>query len=444
MAALLSWNEAESVVMAKLTPEQEAQYALKWNVSRSDLTTAAQHEYDRLRADDDRRAAAAREAAAAAYEAAIRASGWVPGNYVPPMNGDEVRNTWFMHGGGGNVSNYLASDVDGLLCRVAAELDARRPAGPLIEMTTFRTATGKKTYDIDAVDWFLDQLLPQDPRGRAGTSAGPWCDANDVAKLVPGGVSGLAECYSRSKPTWNKAGAWFAGQCQNAWRDFGQLPGTRLWWGPVGPAFCELRTADRQTLASLGYGWQLPIRPRPTKLTTVTIPGGRSFSYKKAAVRLRSAPDSWPPGVADIAARSWRDSVGHFTAATMTNSKHREEARRVCELLDETDTPILYTSGQNFYHRAYACVTFPDGRLLRFPVRGTRKANAIMTAVDQTGNKVARYRIIDAGPGLRETLLTWSRPVEVTVNPGWELTDELVLAIAVSADWLSSYFDAPG
>jgi hypothetical protein len=67
-----------------------------------------------------------------------------------------------------------------------------------------------------------------------------------------------------------------------------------------------------------------------------------------------------------------------------------------------------------------------------------------MTAVDQGGNKVARYRIIARGRGLRETLLSWSRPVEITINPRWELTDELVLAIAVSADWLSSYFDAPG
>jgi hypothetical protein len=30
--------------------------------------------------------------------------------------------------------------------------------------------------------------------------------------------------------------------------------------------------------------------------------------------------------------------------------------------------------------------------------------------------------------------------MEITVHPGHPLTDELVLAIAISADWLSSYF----
>jgi hypothetical protein len=54
-----------------------------------------------------------------------------------------------------------------------------------------------------------------------------------------------------------------------------------------------------------------------------------------------------------------------------------------------------------------------------------------MTAVDQIGKSVARYRIIG-----KET-------TEIAVNPGWKLTDELTLAIAVSAPWLDSYFQRP-
>jgi hypothetical protein len=98
--------------------------------------------------------------------------------------------------------------------------------------------------------------------------------------------------------------------------------------------------------------------------------------------------------------------------------------------------PILYTSGKNSACRAAACVTFPDRRWLRFPVRGTQLANAIMTAVDQAGNKVARYRVI--GPGF------FTHPVEITVHPGQQLADELVLAIVISAPWLSSYFAHQG
>jgi len=33
--------------------------------------------------------------------------------------------------------------------------------------------------------------------------------------------------------------------------------------------------------------------------------------------------------------------------------------------------------------------------------------------------------------------------VEIAVNPGWELADELVLAIALSAPWPGSYFSTP-
>lgn len=41
--------------MAKMTPEQEAAYALDYNVSRSDLSAGAQLAYDRLRAEHENR-----------------------------------------------------------------------------------------------------------------------------------------------------------------------------------------------------------------------------------------------------------------------------------------------------------------------------------------------------------------------------------------------------
>jgi hypothetical protein len=51
-----------------------------------------------------------------------------------------------------------------------------------------------------------------------------------------------------------------------------------------------------------------------------------------------------------------------------------------------------------------------------------------MTAVDQTGNKIVRYRFA----GSRKTM-------EITIHPDHRLTDELALAIAVSAPWLGDY-----
>ena len=97
----------------------------------------------------------------------------------------------------------------------------------------------------------------------------------------------------------------------------------------------------------------------------------------------------------------------------------------------------MYSSGQNFNRRAYACVTFPDQRWLRFLVRGTEPWNTIMTAVDQAGNRVARYRKSTGDP-------RWERAeAEITVHPDQRLTDELMLAIAISAEWLESYFSSP-
>jgi len=55
-----------------------------------------------------------------------------------------------------------------------------------------------------------------------------------------------------------------------------------------------------------------------------------------------------------------------------------------------------------------------------------------MTAVDQAGNKVARYRLTRYRFGPYEA--------EITVHPDQRPTDELALAIALSAPWLYSYF----
>jgi hypothetical protein len=346
------------------------------------------------------------------------------------VNGDAVRDTWFLRSSWlRSLTGYAAPEVDDLLGRVAAELDAGRPAGPLIENATLRRrhisgglAVGIQ-YDIDAVDWFFDQFLRRpDHTELAGISVDPWRDLA-VAQLTGSKVRDAAEQPRNSR-------AYFAEECANAWRDFGQAPGMHLRWGRTGRrllrgACNELRTAQQQTIASRDG----------QRLTVLT--GGRSFTYKKTDIPARSTADSWPPGIAQLAARSWRDSAGHFAAETMSSKAQRREARTARELVDETGIPILYSSGQNFNRRAYACVTFPDQRWLRFLVRGTEPWNTIMTAVDQAGNRVARYRKSTGDP-------PWERAkAEITVHPDQRLTDELVLAIAISAEWLESYFSSP-
>lgn len=346
-------------------------------------------------------------------------AGTQAGHQALDMNGDEVRAARFR---GGNAGGYIG--VDDLLRRLGAELDTGRPVGPLIKNAKFRRLQRPfaKGYDVDAVDWFLDQiLLRRDRSGLAGIGTDPWHDL-DVTQFVPSNVSGPAT--HPAGLAWLASEKQFAEECANGWRDFGQAPGTSLWWGWVARSSWELRPPEAHTtIASLrvpGYGSRT--------LST----GGRIFTLEKIR-RARSSP----LGVDEITARSERDYDGHFaTNRQFWADRIGISTKRVARVLvDDTGMPILYTSGRNFNRRACASIAFPGQRRLRFLVRGTQEDNAIMTAVDQAGNPAVRYRII--GP-------RWRGPVEIIVHPAWPLTEELALAIAISAPWLGTYFELGG
>jgi DivIVA domain-containing protein len=363
------------------------------------------------------------------------------------VNGDEIRDVRFLDGG------YDAAQVDDLLRRISVELDEGRPAGPLIAGAAFRPAMitpqragvmfrriGPRGYDTEAVDWFLDQLRgPENYSEPPEMGADPWRDLPVANHFTRSGLGGLAG--RSAMPSWQarreqerQDRTYLARECADAWRGFGRQPGTCLRWAWAAPARCELRTMEAQTIASVrGNIGSMPTFFRPKTLRA----GQRTFKFKKTA----AAESSYP--IAEIAARSAQDGGGRFAAKTMSSPAPETEAQRWArvrfpELVDAAGTPILYSTGANIYHRARARISFSAQRWLRFPVRGTGKANAIMTAVDQAGNKVARYRIIRRG------LANWGNIVEITVHPGRKLTDELVLAIAVSAPWLGEYFTSPG
>jgi len=335
-----------------------------------------------------------------------------PGNYGLPVNGDGVRDTTFIGPTGNLTRAYDVAEVDELLGRVAAELDAGRQVGSVLENAAFRTRMGKQGYDVEAVDWFLEQLRCREGHSERGGTSDPWRDlavGNWVTYRGSGDLAnqtGTPPQRARRKDRAQDRMC-LARECADAWRDFGQQPGTQLRWVwtgryPYSAMHGELHTAERQAVASARSRW--PAWPRPTTIST----GGRTFTWKPVI-------GSALPGIAII-----RELLG------------LDPAR---ELLDETGAPILYTSGKNFNLRAGACVTFPDHRWLKFPVRGTELTNGIMTAVDQAGNKIARYKgIYDGGPAGNE----------IAVHPGQQLTDELVLALVISAAWLDEYFESSG
>jgi hypothetical protein len=164
---------------------------------------------------------------------------------------------------------------------------------------------------------------------------------------------------------------------------------------------------------------------------------GRSLTVRP--VFAASSPGWGSAGDVVLLRLVHQDDTGHYAGAN-TRGIHSS----IEELVDETGTPILYTSGTNFNWRATASIMFRDQERLRFLVRGSRLDDAIMTAVDQAGNAIARYRsriIVTSQDPI------WygssKRVVDITVHPDWELTNQRALAIAVSAPWLGSYFVRP-
>jgi DivIVA domain-containing protein len=156
-----------------------------------------------------------------------------------PVNGDEVRNVKFGDG------LYSAAEVNDVLERVAAELDAGRPAGPLIARAMFRERRKfRNGYDTDVVDWFLDQLqCREDPSEAARADTDPWRDlAADrwYFRREPGDPAVLI-----AEPS--------SDEYADDWRDFDRQPGTRLSWEQTGRSRREVRTADQQAIASVSY-----------------------------------------------------------------------------------------------------------------------------------------------------------------------------------------------
>ena len=237
----------------------------------------------------------------------------------------------------------------------------------------------------------------------------------------PGGLAGRTGMLS-----WRARRKQETARREKMWREFAWQSGTHLRWVAAGIRRGELRTAEQQTIAAVRWTFRSGLEDRVT-----VSAGGRSFTVNKMKIPNPGNPRSWPPGTAEII-RQPETSSEKITRAV------RARLKTLRELVDETGTPVLYTYGKHRNHHAEACITFPDRRRLEFPVWGTfKKADAIMTAVDQDRNRVARYRV---APQRAPRALLFDPAVEITVHPDWTLTDELVLVIAISAPWLQGYF----
>jgi hypothetical protein len=351
------------------------------------------------------------------------------------VNGDEVRRLDFPRENAG----YDAAAVAKLLDRVAAELDAGRPVTPLIEAATFprlsiwegsgSPALGRRRdiYDCAAVDWALSQLrLQDDPAARAD----PWQDLrawhfpvaipDDGAPPAAPGMRWAALLAAWTRKRWREQRD-YARACADAWRDFGLPPGARLSLVNPGARRSELRAAGQYPLVLLGKG--------------TFDRNGRTYRLSK----VKAA--QWPAVAAEIGDKP-PDSPAHLARTEPASRTGTEAARRkdpaarkpsgLMSLADQTGLPVLYTGSGLSGRTVGGYVQFPGRRWLRFPFRGTSRSNAIVTAVNQAGQQVARYRIADR------------RTIEITVHPDQRLTDELILTLALTAPWANELFRGGG
>jgi hypothetical protein len=206
----------------------------------------------------------------------------------------------------------------------------------------------------------------------------------------------------------------FARACAAGWRDFGLLPGTRLSLVRTGAGRSVLLSAEQQALASVQYSaWSA------SGTAKALSRDGRTYTLS----RVKKA--QWPAVAAQTSVAVVKAAGSQAVAA--------RKPWGLRSLADRTGLAVLYTKGRHVNRVAHGYVEFPGQRWLRFPVRGTTRWNAIMTAVDQAGRQVARYRLTADGVFTR-------RRIEITIHPDQALTDELILTLALTARWISSFF----
>lgn len=112
------------------------------------------------------------------------------------------------------------------------------------------------------------------------------------------------------------------------------------------------------------------------------------------------------------------------------------------ELIDPSDgIVVLRVIGRHYGGKSDAVVAFSDQRRFRFPILGTGISDEVMTAVDEEGNKVVRYR-----EAKRRTTQTRSAArIEAVVNPALKVTPDLLLLVAISSGFLLTEYRArPG
>jgi hypothetical protein len=303
------------------------------------------------------------------------------------MYGSDVRRVTFLKSTRwGYPAGYPVDAVDDALNAAAEALHFGRP----VQTGELKRSPKSGSYSSDAVDCFfrdLGQLSSSLARGRKPTTGG-WYEGfvtNALWRLEAPEDGRLAGATVPESPEQRRKR--LEQECNEAWERFPELVGTHLKLDRVSSRGWELiRSEDGLALAS-------------TKGARWADRGDIAQIEFNGAIYRRTI---FPP---------WR--------------------RRFQWVNVETKSSILRGAGVNSNHRARMAMELPDGRRFRFPVRGTETRNAVMTAVDDKGDRVARFRSA-RGSGL-----------EAVVAPHVPITTEVLLVVAASSQAVLTYFHVP-
>jgi hypothetical protein len=119
----------------------------------------------------------------------------------------------------------------------------------------------------------------------------------------------------------------------------------------------------------------------------------------------------------------------------------------------ESGAHCLKLVGRHLAHNASGTVhvfgepspTEAGAHVWRFPVAETKAKNALMTAVDDLGNTIMRFRRtpeLKAMAGLGSRIVSDDAGIDVCLSPGLKPNPQLLLIAAVASPWMITYFQA--
>jgi hypothetical protein len=304
--------------------------------------------------------------------------------------GDEVRGVTFPRQRG-----YDGAAVWSTQLVIADLLDAGRSPATYLSQKTLPAGYG---FDMEAVDRYLDGLVGKSDMTpvQDGTSTNPW-----TGRLPTTLRRGATPGRYLGPDDWvlgNARSSQFASECENEWFQIPSLPGTHL------KAALSLRTSIKWT-----YQWPVSAREIQSVVEPTTLATVRLTAHNKAVLTVTESGEAFQilgrPG--EVVAKASGELILQRTGESGKKSH-----------------PLLRHQGR----QPFTAIYLPDRRWFRFPVRGTRRGDAVMTAVDQSETEVMWFRLAGA------------KGVDVVVAPERRVTTEVLCVIAIASPLIWYYF----